>query len=400
MKQTVTIFLILSTLLMVLPLPAAAFSLVPCGRADQQPPRDAQGNIAAGVNLQNYPDAECQLGHFFILIVRVINYMISLAAVVAIYQIIFAGWTLTIALGNAEQIEKGKQTLKQAVVGFAIVVLAFVFINLLINGILGDTDKATRRWWEPGCLYDITNSSAGCPKLEFFRPMSQQATVPAGGQVSGNCTGTTCSDSNLNICGPVQPSDGCYENAINTNWHNAIVAGVGSNTQIAPGIRAVPMLKAIMARESSGIANRRSSSVPPSLGLFQLKVQTANDHKTGCITANIDESWLLSGGNAQAQACIAAAYLRSLVSVCGANKRQLAAGYNGGPEACDVSRDCGPSAGAGECSMCANQGSRPTKRWECLWDDNAHQDCNVNRSGNFSETRSYAPRVEYCYGRF
>ena len=400
MKQFIVAALIVVSFVSLLPLQAQAITLVPCGTSAHQPPRDAQGRLQlpAGKTLADYPHADCQLGHLFVLIIRTINYLISMAALVAMYFIVTAGFGMVTALGNAEKIQSSKESISHAVIGFAIIMMAFVFVNLLINGILGDTTKGTRQWWEPGCLYDITNIRNECPQLRFLGPMAQQAAIPGTAVAGGTCSGVQCSDSALNICSPVAPGDGCYESAVN-RWNNQIVQGVGSNTQIASGIDAVKMLKAIMARESNGVEGKTSRSDPPSLGLFQLKVGTANSFKAGCTTANIDEAWLLSENNATAQACIAAAYLRSLVGVCGSDVRQLAAGYNGGAGACAVSEDCGPSAGSGQCSVCQNQ-NRATRRWECLWDDSAHQQCNANRAGNFSETRRYAPQVEYCYARF
>ncbi|MDZ4243744.1 MAG: hypothetical protein U1C57_01430 [Candidatus Doudnabacteria bacterium] len=97
-----------------------------------------------------------------ILIVRLINYLISMAAVVAMYYILLSGFNLVTALGDPEKIKKNKQGVTHAVVGFAIVVLAFVLVNLLVNGIFGKPD-AQRNWWSPACLYqfNITNCPLG-----------------------------------------------------------------------------------------------------------------------------------------------------------------------------------------------------------------------------------------------
>ena len=553
---------------MIIPLSAQAFELVPCGRSGQQPPKDANG-VTLPYKYSDFPHANCQLQHLFILIIRVINYLISMAAVVAIFFVLNSGFGLVFAMGNAEKIQTNKEAIQNAVVGFAIVMLAFVFVNLLVNGIFGST-STSRNWWDPGCLYDIANTANGCPQLQFggtgtyggdagvpggpggpapsgdlqtlaaavlansnitlkdtdpdwgqpyqakqnvidisqglypavcsaeggpgctpggwtsgtvtvnpailssllelaknyrFTVISLTTgkhsagsthyegkavdialpgynrtvwmqvrnlldtyggdakcedktnpnldvldcnttlvnhihwTLPfgAGGNVGGQCTGAACADARLNICGPVMPSDGCYESVVN-GWDAQIVAGVDSNTQICAGVDSVKMLKAIMARESNGEPNKISSSNPPSIGLFQMKVSTANSKKAGCTTDNIDQAWLLNPANAQAQACIATAFLKTLVSGCGCDIRQLAAGYNGGAGgagACDPSVNCGTAGTGGSCNACAAQ-NRQTKRWECLWDDNAHLTCNAG----YSQTRVYAPAVEACYGRF
>src|SRR3989338_6033179 len=116
----------------------------PFGASAHQPPRDAQGRLQlpAGKTLADYPHADCQLGHLFVLIIRTINYLISMAALVAMYFIVTAGFGMVTALGNAEKIQSSKESISHAVIGFAIVILAFVFVNLLVNGIFGNTTAA------------------------------------------------------------------------------------------------------------------------------------------------------------------------------------------------------------------------------------------------------------------
>ena len=127
--------------------PLQAFAqvpLVPCGRTGQ---------------------ADCQFSDLVIMLVRLINYLISLAALVAIYYILLAGFNLVTALGNAEKIESGKNTLSHAVVGFALVILAFVFLNWVVYGIFGQP-ATSKKWWDPSCIYGVSNP-AGCPIVQI-----------------------------------------------------------------------------------------------------------------------------------------------------------------------------------------------------------------------------------------
>jgi hypothetical protein len=130
-------------LLMVPALSHAA--LVPCGQEVVDPVTHV-----ATVTQCTFPD-------LISMIIIVINYLISVAALVAMYYILTSGFNLIIALGNAEKIQKAKTGLSNAVVGFAIIVLAFVFVNLLVNGLFGKAG-ATRPWWDPQCIY-LPNSS-------------------------------------------------------------------------------------------------------------------------------------------------------------------------------------------------------------------------------------------------
>lgn len=83
--------------------------------------------------------------------IRLINYLFAVAGIIAAYHIVTAGWGMMSALGNAEKLTNARQGLTYAVMGFAIVLLSFAFINLLL-GIFGITCE----WWRPGnlfCLY-------------------------------------------------------------------------------------------------------------------------------------------------------------------------------------------------------------------------------------------------------
>lgn len=160
------IILLIALVLLLWPQAAlAAPTLVPCGRSDQQPPRDEFGRLKADVNLANYPHAQCDFQDLVILIVRLINYLIAVSTLVAIYFVLLSGWNLIAAVGNAEKIKTAKAGISNAVVGFGMVVLAFVFVNLLVNGIFGSPDPTQHRsWWDVRCVFDITNSNTeGCP---------------------------------------------------------------------------------------------------------------------------------------------------------------------------------------------------------------------------------------------
>lgn len=154
MKQIFALVAIFSIVLSVIPLPAQGIVLVPCGRTVYED----------GSNSGDPSTAPCTLDHLIILIVRMINYLTSIAALVAMYFILLAGFTLITALGNPEKIEHGKESLSHAVIGFVIVVLAFVFINLAVNGLFatqaGRSDPSKqKKWWSLGCIYDITEAN-------------------------------------------------------------------------------------------------------------------------------------------------------------------------------------------------------------------------------------------------
>ncbi len=141
MQKKIIILSLITLAVTFAPLSVHAFSLVPCGSSE-------------------YPEP-CQLKHLIILITRVINYLITVAAIVAMYYILLAGFNLITSVGNAEKIEKARKGLSNAIVGFGIIVLAFVFVNLLVNGIFGKGEKMERKWYDIQCIYNP--GATDCP---------------------------------------------------------------------------------------------------------------------------------------------------------------------------------------------------------------------------------------------
>ena len=226
----------------------------------------------------------------------------------------------------------------------------------------------------------------------------QRVTCTGSTAGKGTCTGSTCSDSNLDICGQI--ASDCSLTGVG-QWNSQIVAAAKGRATICATVDSVRMVKAIMARESGGDITAKSGAGAG--GLMQLLPSTANQYKGQCgVSENIDLNWLTNKNNAEKQICIAIEYMKTLVGSCGCSVKNIAAGYNGGGGnigACDPSTNCGSAAGDKECLACS--GEQFTRRWQCLWDDNAHTKCNVdNPNGSFSETRKYAPMVDYCYDQF
>jgi soluble lytic murein transglycosylase-like protein len=116
-----------------------------------------------------------------------------------------------------------------------------------------------------------------------------------------------------------------------------------------------------------------------SCGPMQMQLNVANMYRQKCgmdVNIPIQCGWLQDKANWDKAMCLAAEYLKDLATPCGSATENVAAGYNGGP-----SGACGPSAN------CPG-----LKRWECLYDDNAHQICN----NGYNVTRNYATQVLYC----
>ncbi len=269
-----------------------------------------------------------------------------------------------------------------------------VGLSLSSSGTIAGTPTATG-----ASTFTIRVVDGSTPQQSATRQLNIAVGTTSNTVTYGTCTGTACTRDTTDVCRAVDPGDGCDAVAVN-NLNASIVSGVGNRT-ICSGIDTVKMLKTIIANESDGRIDIGSSD-GQSAGPFQLTPATANRFKAQCgITETIDFNWLRRAENVDDQACIAAEFIQSFVGSCGCDARQIAAGYNGGPTACAASNACGQQAAAngGQCSAC--NVSRPTRKWECLWEDTQHNTCNIDRTGgNYSYTRIYAPRVEFCYNRF
>ena len=128
-KKQFIIFILFLALLTV-PLVVSARGLVPCG-----------GYLDNG-----QPEPRCSLVDIFVLAARMTNYLIGLAGIYAVYLIIFAGFSLVTAMGNEESIKQKKDALSNALVGFILAMMAFLFVNTVVNLLLRSK-----------CEIDLTN---------------------------------------------------------------------------------------------------------------------------------------------------------------------------------------------------------------------------------------------------
>lgn len=83
----------------------------------------------------NTVDNPCNVTHLFRAFIIIINYLITLAGLVAILFIVIAGVQMTASRGE-EWLRQAKQRMTGAVIGLVLVALAFVLINSLLAGSL------------------------------------------------------------------------------------------------------------------------------------------------------------------------------------------------------------------------------------------------------------------------
>lgn len=148
-KKQKIILVICMLLVLSTPFLAQARGLVPCGGATESP---------------------CKVSDIFVLVARVTNFLIAMAGVLAVYEIIGGGFWLIVSMGNEEDITKRKGQIQSALLGLVLVLMAFMFVNTMVNFFL------TRHLvvGNPKCKLDLTNP------LEYLRikDTSQCNSVP------------------------------------------------------------------------------------------------------------------------------------------------------------------------------------------------------------------------------
>lgn len=113
-KQKIVVIICL-VLLATAPHFVSASGLVPCGSNDQSP---------------------CTVTDIFVLVAQVTNWLIAVGGVYAVFRIIWAAFNLVISAGNEESVTKWKTSIQNAIVGFVLILMAFVIINTAVNTLL------------------------------------------------------------------------------------------------------------------------------------------------------------------------------------------------------------------------------------------------------------------------
>lgn len=338
------------------------FPIVPCGRS-------GQANCTP-----------CDLFATFKHIIDLVLYGVT--GPIAAFIIVWAGGLMLISGDNAGRFKQGQDLLRNTLYGCAIILAAWLVTNTLIKTLA--TGNAYDAWYEFSC----PESLAVIKPIETVLPTGGPVVeMPKSTVLTAALAGIDVVDSRTDLCA----SDiACPKPGVCSAF-----------TKYTDKLSNGKLVQAIMLNESACRIHPPPSGAG-AYGLMQLKPDTAARFRETCKVYtpdksgnppkdasgkiqydSIDAGWLQSDVNVEKIICIGSEYLKSLVGACGSDARGLAAGYNGGPGACEPSRDCA------KMSSCSGGTMR---RWECLWDNTSHTVANRG----FLETRNYAPKVAAC----
>ncbi len=100
--------------------------LVPCGPTSPNP--------AAG-----YSNEPCTIGDIFNLLINIFNFLLGMGAIVAFMFLIYGGIRMFLYSVDEAHLAEGKKTVIEALIGLAIIALAYVLVNTLLT-VLGLTN--------------------------------------------------------------------------------------------------------------------------------------------------------------------------------------------------------------------------------------------------------------------
>ena len=110
-------YFVLATLLLVAPVIAFAAGLVPCG----------------GTN-----EPVCQGCHFLVLIDNIFDWLVTILSVVFAIMIVSAGIKMVVSGGNPEAKTTAKKRVINAIIGFIIVLSAWLLVDFGLKALLDD----------------------------------------------------------------------------------------------------------------------------------------------------------------------------------------------------------------------------------------------------------------------
>lgn len=156
---------------------------------------------------QSLSDSEClsegiaTINCFPVIIGNIIFWLLTLAGIVAVAMIIFSGFRFVTSGGDPKQAEGAKKTLTFAVLGFVLVLLAFIILPFIAK-VTGISNACITRFGFGQCVpEDISHECNGtytdgfCPGTQACRP------VGPPGLGAYDCV-TLCRGSDFGWCTP------------------------------------------------------------------------------------------------------------------------------------------------------------------------------------------------------
>lgn len=296
----------------------------------------------------------CQFCHVVELINNVVAWLVGVLGIIAALIIMYAGFLMVASGGNASAKEKAKGFIVNIVIGYVLVLGAWILIDTGFRALIGG--QSYGMWNQIQCTDQPRATEALNRRIitlenTFPTPGQSRGTAYAPGGASG------MSDAELQAYARQAAS-------LSADEADALIAAAATNPD------QVRYMQALMRVESGGCRNNISPA--GALGCMQIMPNTARGYDPSLrnlTDAQVRQRLLDPAYNIQ----LGVRIYEDLNTRYDGDLQRTFAAYNGGPGANDPSRDC-PGL----------------MRWQCEW-DNPQQ--TIPNTG-YVETRNYVQRVE------
>lgn len=129
---------------------------------------------------------------FVQLINNVISFLVTFASIAAVLLIIYGGFQLVVSAGNVSAKQAAKSILVNTLIGYVIILAAFLIVNTIL-GVLLPSGSPALGWQRIECLYPTVSISREYAEYNPAEFISQRAdgtvyTADARGYVAGDCS--------------------------------------------------------------------------------------------------------------------------------------------------------------------------------------------------------------------
>lgn len=295
----------------------------------------------------------CQACHAVALAQNVINFLVGIAAFIAVLIFCYAGFLMLTAAGNTGQIERAKSFFWNVLIGMIIVLAGWLIVDTVMKYAFEDSelDKATNSTFGPW-------NQINCVDMSNLR---NPGVYDGGRATVGGGTDT------------VLPTVAVGDRITRTNQYREQLCALAQQNGVGSQC---DHLQAIMAIESNGVPGVISPK--GAVGLMQIMPSTArvlDSSLSGLSDAEVTAKLKDPVYNMQLGVKLYAQDYRYYSG----DFEKITAAYNGGRGANGSSRDC-PGL----------------MRWQCVWDSSgcygtANTNCTPNTG--YKETRNYVANV-------
>jgi len=137
---------------------------------------------------------ECDLCAFVQMFDRIEKWLVAILTLVAVMLMVYAGFKMVSSTGNPSAVQEAKKLLVNVLIGFVIVLAAWVIVDTLLKALMGDTAQVGRIWspagQDCGDMGTTTDHTFGFgdPNYPAYHGSPDAGYVPIGPGVSGaNC---------------------------------------------------------------------------------------------------------------------------------------------------------------------------------------------------------------------